>query len=118
MNNDEQRLLDAVSVLKAGGTIRLGDVRLGVGEAGGLTVTGWTRFLNLENVTKSSALSELIEIKAIFESMRAMCSELAAFADPKKVTYFLGFDYGNGAIGICKEVDGAVIWEMNVQANQ
>lgn len=109
------RLNEAVAVLKGGGTMKVGDVRLGVYGDNELTVTGWTRFHSLENLTRTTALSELAEIKHIFTEMLEASPELTDFTKTKDVGYYLGQDYGQGAIGICKEISGRLVWEIELK---
>lgn len=114
MADEANRLRDAVRILREGGTIKIGDVRLGTHGKNELTVTGWTRYQSLENLTQTKALSELDEIKTIFLNMLGASPELLDFSDTKTVGYYLGQDYGQGAIGICKEIEGKVIWEVGL----
>ena len=116
MSNAINRLKEAVVVLKKGGTMKVGDVRLGVYGDNELTVTGWTRYHSLENLTRAKALNELAEIKDIFTEMLNASLELMDFAKTKEVGYYLGKDYGQGAIGICKEISGRLIWEIELKA--
>jgi len=116
MSNEVNRLRVAVAVLKEGGTMKVGDVRLGVHGDNELTVTGWTRYPSLKNLTRTKALCELAEIKAIFTEMLNASPEFMNFAKIKKVGFYLGQDYGQGAIGICKEVAGQLVWEMELKA--
>ena len=110
----KKRLKEAVSVLNEGGTIKLGDIRLGISGGSELTVTGWTRYQSLENLSEAKALSELGEIKSIFAEMLNVSPELRSFAESKAVSYYLGQNYGQGAIGICKDIDGAVTWDVDL----
>jgi len=114
MSDTANRLREAVTVLKEGGTMKVGDVRLGTHGANELTVTGWTRSQSLEHLTQSKALSELGEIKEIFARMLKSSPELLDFAGTKTIGFYLGQNYGQGAIGICKEIHGSVIWEVEL----
>jgi hypothetical protein len=114
MSDAINRLREAVKLLKEGGTMKVGDVRLGTHGESELTVTGWTRYQLLENLTQTKALGELGEIKAIFADMLDLSPDLLEFAGTKTVGFYLGQDYGQGAIGICKEIEGKVIWEVEL----
>jgi hypothetical protein len=114
MSDAINRLREAVKLLKEGGTMKVGDVRLGTLGESELTVTGWTRYQLLENLTQTKALGELGEIKAIFADMLDLSPDLLEFAGTKTVGFYLGQDYGQGAIGICKEIEGKVIWEVEL----
>jgi len=114
MGDMHDRLKNAVAVLKEGGTLKIGDIRLGIYDKKELTVTGWTRYHTLENLSQAQALEELEEIKAIFAEMLNISPELLQFSGTKTAGYYLGQDYGQGATGICKEVDGEVIWEADL----
>lgn len=115
MSSTKNRISEAVAVLEEGGTMKIGDVRLGVFGDNELTVTGWTRYLSLENLTRAKALSELSEIKAIFAEMLDASTELRAFSKKKEVGYYLGQEYGQGAVGICNEISGRLTWEIELE---
>ncbi len=70
---------------------------------------------DLENLTKQSALSELAEIKMLFTKMTISSNELADFLKNRQIEFCLGFDYGMGAIGICKETNGHFTWETDLK---
>ena len=110
----ENRIKTAVEFLKDGQSLIVGDLRLGVEKPGGVYVTGWSTYNNLENLTKQIALKELQEIKDLFQKMVDISPELKEFIEDKSVEFNLTFDYGQGAIGVCSEKEGKIIWEVNL----
>jgi hypothetical protein len=108
------RIKAAVEFLKDGQSLRVFDLRLGI-EGNTITVTGWSQYSYIENLTKHQALTELNDIKTLFKFMSDSSLELRSFILDKKVEYNLYFDdYGKGSIIICSEMDGAIKWEMEI----
>lgn len=110
----EDRIKTAVEFLKDGQSFKVGDLRLGVEKPGNVYVTGWTTYNNLENLTKQIALKELQEIKHLFQKMVDISPELKEFIEDKSIEFNLAFDYGQGAIGVCSEKEGKIIWEADL----
>ena len=117
MNEEElkHRIKNAISILETGHSFKVGDLTLNSKSKKHLTVTGFTIINELENVTKQTAIKELNETKELFQKMVAVSSELESFIIEKKIKYCLGYDYGNGGIGICCEVNGEVEWNVEVE---
>jgi hypothetical protein len=109
------RIKTAVEFLNDGQSFKVGDLRLGMNGKNDMYVTGWSQYLNLENLTRSQALKELDEIKSLFKQMLDVSQELKAFIQDKKIKYNLAFNYGMGAIDTCSEKDGVVEWGMEVK---
>lgn len=117
MNADElqQRIKNATILLADSHSLMVSDLTFGCKDKKHFSVTGWTLKNDLENLTNQSALSELAEIKMLFTKMTISSNELADFIKNRQIEYRLGFDYGMGAIGICKETNGHLTWEMDLQ---
>lgn len=117
MNEDElqHRIKSAIILLADDHPIKVGDLTFGSKDEKHFSVTGWTIKNDLANVTKQSALNELTEIKILFAKMTIASIELADFIKGKQIEYCLGYDYGMGAIEICKETDGNLIWEADLK---
>jgi hypothetical protein len=107
----DHRIKTAIILLSDGHAINVGDLSFGCKDKNHFSVTGWTNNNNLESVTRQSAINELQEIKSLFSKMVASSSELADFIKVRQVEYYLGYDYGMGAIGICSEKKGELNWE-------
>jgi hypothetical protein len=117
MNADElqHRIKNAIILLADGHTFEVGNLTFGCKDKNHLSVTGWTLKNDLVNVTKQSALSELADIKTLFNNMNIASNELADFIKNRQIEYCLGFDYGMGAVGICKETNGHLTWEADLK---
>ena len=112
---ETRRIKTAVEFLKDGQSFNVGDLRLGI-ENNTITVTGWSQYSYVENLTKNQALKELDEIKTLFNRMVNSSQELKDFIANKITEYNLYFDdYGKGSIIICSEKDGAIKWEMELK---
>ncbi len=106
------RIRNAIILLSDGHTINVGDLTFANNMNNHFLVTGWT-VNNLESITQQSALVELQEVKEIFMRMKKASNELSNFISDKSIEYYLGYDYRKGSIGICKEIDGQIIWDMD-----
>jgi hypothetical protein len=110
----KQRIQNALIVLNAGHTFKVGELTFSNPNEHQFLVTGWSQCTHLENLTKQGALHELQETKDQFKEMIFLSSELADFIKEKEVSYSLSWDYGNGAIEICTEVTGEIHWSINL----
>ena len=73
-------------------------------------ITGWTKFMQLENLTTTSAKNELEEIKKNFNLLAESYTELADFITGKTHVYILSYDTGKSGIHICQEKAGQISW--------
>ena len=113
---DKDRIRTAVDFLKDGQSFKLGDLTLGITDNGDVYVTGWTQYINIENLTRDIALYELKEIKELFERMTHHSPELKRFTVDRVVKYNLAYDdSGKVGIGICEEVNGKLTWIMDLK---
>ena len=106
------RIKSALAFLQDGGSFSVGDLRLIAVDAKTICVSGWSRWLNYENITKDVALEELYDIKVTFGKMLLISHELSDFARDKTINYELSYsDSGKCSIGICSEIDGVLSWQ-------
>ncbi len=111
---ETERIKTAVEFLTDGQSFNVCDLRLDIGN-NTLSITGWTLYANIENITKSQSLRELEDVKTLFNKMIDSSAELKAFVADKKVEYSLCYDdYGKGSIIICTEKDGILKWHMKL----
>jgi len=104
LKNIEQLLRDDQS-------LKVGDLTLNLSGHNLVRVTGWSRLIQFENITRSVALIEMTEIKALFQLMRSTSKELDKFVENKAITYFLQFDdAGKCGILVCTEENGELQW--------
>lgn len=111
---ETERIDTAIKFLKEGKSFCVRDLRLSINGTHNIYVTGWSRYLNLENLTKYRALKELEEIKNVFNQMLNASENLRNFICDKEIKYSLGFNYGMGGIGICSERNGVIKWETEL----
>jgi hypothetical protein len=107
----------ALNLLKDGQSLTIGDLRLGIEESGSMYITGWTQYLDINNLSKAKALQELSEIKALFYDMVSDSKELEIFIVGKSLKFNLAFNYGKGGFGICSEKNGIITWETGLNKN-
>jgi len=108
---DKDRIIAAIEFLKDGQTFKLGDLTLGRTSGGDILVTGWTDYLDLQNLTKRAALTELKETKELFNKLILFSSDLKEFTTDKRIEYHLAYeDSGKAGIGVCYEVGGQLTW--------
>ena len=117
MNEEElqHRIKNAIILLADGHPFKVGDLTFGCKDKNHFSITGWTLINDLAKVTKESALKELTDTKTLFTKMTVASKELAEFIKGRQIEYCLGYDYGMGAVGICKEIDGHLTWEVDVK---
>jgi len=111
----EDRIRNAIQFLKDGLPFNVGELYLGIDDNGYLNVTCASKYVDLKNVTKGTALTELNEIKSLFEKMVLCSKELQEFIVGKKIKFNLDFDYGMGDIRICSEKNGILKWEAEIK---
>ena len=115
MKEISSKIAIAIDFLKDGKPFTIEDLRLNILDEGTITVTGWSLYINFDNLTKRQSLKELNEIKILFQKMLDLSPDLVDFITGKKVQYFLYFDdYGKGSIPICSEKNGVIKWEIEI----
>ncbi|MGF7232519.1 hypothetical protein [Arachidicoccus sp.] len=112
---DNRRLKIAIQFLKEEQSFAIGNLRIGFENKNTFFVTGWTQYLNLENLTKKQALLELEHIKELFQEIVDSSKELKDFIKEKNIKFNLAFNYGMGSIGVCSEKNGVIKWEVDIQ---
>ena len=115
MDRDElqHRIKNAIILLSDGHPFRVGDLKFSCKDKDHFSVLGWTLTNDIDTLTKQSALKELNEIKTLFSKMLVASNELGEFLKGRQIEYLLGYGYGMGAIGICKEAGGNITWEAD-----
>lgn len=113
---DKARILAAIDFLREGQSFSIGDIRLGISDFGGIEVAGWSQFRNIENLTKSSSLKEMHDLKSEFNEMLLSSPALETFMKNKSIEFVLYFDdYGKASIAICSERNGVLKWSLNLK---
>jgi hypothetical protein len=107
----------AIEFLKDGQSFTVADLRLSIEENNTLRVTGWSQYIDFENLTTQQSIKELEEIKSLFKRMIEVSSDLRTFIEGKSIKYSLYFDdYGRASIPICSEENGLLKWEVNIKS--
>ena len=110
------RIKSALILLTEGHSFKVGDLTFGCNDKNIFSVTGWTTTNNLATLTKQKALTELNEIKSLFERMVIASFELSEFIKSRQINYYLGYDdNGKCGIGICNEIGGQINWEIDLK---
>ncbi len=106
-----EKINTAIEFMKDGKSFRVGDLRLGMNEFYEIEVSGWSNYLNLENIDKTVALNELTGIKSQFLFMIKNSSELATFIEEKVIEFILFYDdSGKGSLQLVSEKNGIIKW--------
>jgi len=108
-----ERINIALEFLKLGQSYTIYSLRLGVRNQY-MYVTGWSRCINMESLTRQMALDELDEVKELFGYMVKESPALAAFIKNKNVKYNLCFNPTKSFTPIVSEYVGAVTWEKEL----
>jgi len=77
-------------------------------------VTGWSRCISVESLTKQMALDELDEVKELFGYMIKESPALAVFIKDKNVKFNLCLNPTKDFIPIVSEYVGAIMWEREL----
>ncbi len=109
------KLKNAIQLLVDQHPYTVGDITLSSKDRNNIGVTGWTNSISLENITKQQTLADLSEIKVVFENMVKCSNEFEHFIKDKQIVYHIGYDYGMGAISICSETNGHLVWETELK---
>lgn len=110
-----RRLKNAIEFLKDNKSFKVGDLLLDSKDSISITVTGWTEFNHLKNLTKRQALKELNEIKELFTQLVTTSKNFADFSQNKMIKYCLGYDTGKGGIQICSEQNAKLVWDYQLR---
>jgi hypothetical protein len=108
-----ERINIALEFLKLGQSYTIYSLRLGVRNQY-VYVTGWSRCISIESLTKQMALDELDEVKELFGYMIKESPALAAFIKDKNVKFNLCLNPTKDFIPIVSEYVGAVMWEREL----
>ena len=111
----KHRIKNAIVLLTAGHSFKVGDLTFGAKDNSHFSVTGWTLCNELQNLTKHRALTELDEVKVLFKKMLSVSPELIDFLKNREVEYCLGYDYGMGGLEICSETDEQIKWKTTLE---
>ena len=107
-----ERIKIAVEFLRDGKPFKVCDLGLGMIDHDNIYVTGWTKYQYLTNITKQTALDELLVVKEIFADMVNSSNDLKNFVNDKSIKYNLAFTDGKVGVGICSEQEGIVTWHI------
>ena len=104
-----QRIRNAIILLKDGRGFKVGDLTLEAKD-NYFSVSGWTSYNYLKNLTRQKALAELAETKELFKKMLAISPELVDFIKNRELVYFLYYEDCGCGLEICSEINGQVKW--------
>jgi hypothetical protein len=108
-----ERINIALEFLKLGQSYTIYSLRLGIRNHY-VYVTGWSRCISVESLTKQMALDELDEVKELFGYMVKESPALAAFLEGKNIKFNLCLNPTKDFIPIVSEYVGAVMWEREL----
>lgn len=78
-----------------------------------LIVTGWTKTIQYENISKEKIYIELNELKSFFIDLTESFIELKDIIKLNNLTieYHMAYDdYGKNGIGLCSEINKKINW--------
>lgn len=115
MNQETKTKLEiAVNFLKEGKSFKVNNLLFENGDIGNILIIGWTKNINIKNITKREALEELNDVKIQFNQFLDESLELLNFIKYKKIEFHLYFDdYGRASVAICSEIEGIVNWKLS-----
>ena len=106
-----ERIDTAIKLLRDGYPLKVADLTFGINAKENVFfVSGASYSTDLSNITRNSALEELVSIEALFKKMVSISFSLQEFIKGKTICFQLIWDYGMGGIGVCSEQNGNVKW--------
>ncbi len=96
--------------------LKLDNMTVRSNDSGKLLVTGWTRTIHFDNISKEVILQELNNLKSAFSELSRTFSELSDIVQRNALTieYHMAYnDSGKVGIGLCSEIDGKLNWYIN-----
>jgi|SRR6185312_13033446 len=106
-------ILTVIELLKSGHPCSIGDIQLDTNKLGEITITGFSKYNNLKNITKEIALKELGETKSIYIGMVEVSNEMKIFTQGRPVIFNLNYDdAGKTSLLICSEKNGLIDWKI------
>ncbi len=114
MTADPKRTKLGIDLVAQGGAFKFGNLVISGSEHDRVTVTGYSNYGNIVNLTRSVAERELTSAKEEFRELITESSDLAEFVKGKPITFRLGLDYGMGALLICAETNGQITWHSEL----
>jgi len=109
-NNLVKRLETAIDLAREDNTLSVQDNHIGFNANGHLRISGFSKWNNLNLITKQKALEEIEELKDIYAhwlGLTTMFRELNGWLRPE---YGLNYSDGKNGIGICKVQDDNIEW--------
>jgi hypothetical protein len=83
----------------------------------GVELCVWSQW-QLENITHTAAVEEILAGSATFEALRSRWPQLSATLGPRRPPCFLHTDYGTGSIRVCEPLpDRSIRWEVESLAH-
>jgi hypothetical protein len=77
-----------------------------------IAVNGYSNSQIISKITKEIATKEFYEIKNNFKQLMKEAKLFLEYSKDKTLVYELLMDYGNGAILICKEENGELVFSL------
>jgi hypothetical protein len=108
-----ERIKIAVEFLKDNKSFLIEDIRLSLDDNGRINITSWSHYSDLKNITQSSSINEIEELKEKYYQMVEDSAELREFEQGKRLKFTLCYyDVGKSSIDICSDVDNQLQWNF------
>jgi len=110
MNITEYNSKSIVALLEKGERPKIGDIAILKADSDSLSVTGWTNYADIDNITEKIARQELDEIKTLFLKLQDESPEFKSYCLNKKIIINLCIDIYNAGLLVCTLADDEFKW--------
>ncbi len=111
-----KRLETSIRFIKDGHTFAVGGFGLGKSrKTGRVSVSGYSQYIYLQNITPESIEQEFKQMKSDFQGLMSFSQKFTEFANEKGIDYYLSLDGGSkSAVLLASEENG--IFKIFVKA--
>ncbi len=109
-NSSESRVEAGVKILTEGHSISFEGVSFHLNKKI-LSVTSFSDYDHIENVTEAEAKEKMDRSKAVAEHLAELSPLFSKVWKKSKHEYYFGYDYGKGGIGLAQRIENQFEWK-------
>ncbi|MEP0481007.1 MAG: hypothetical protein ABJD23_12360, partial [Nonlabens sp.] len=114
IKNLKKRITSAVNLATTGGVLLIQGVKISIRSKDQLIITGFSRALDLGNITKESALMEIQEVKNLYLHWIGLTNVFEKFTNSKPPKFVLSYSDSKVGIGICEMSRSNINWLIKI----
>ena len=111
----QENIRQRIGLIADGIPLMLESMTIHMTDPGKLLVTGWTRTIHFNNISKEKLFQELDDLKSSFSDLSKSFTELNDIIKGNDLTleYQMVYDdSGKAGIRLCSEIEGKVNWYL------